>query len=271
MRKNSIWILMLIFFSQINIVHSQTQRETSETEYYTLKVTPINLIDNPTANFISRKHFQLKLRMYHMGGMLTGLTVGLTQRLMFGVTYGGQNIIGQGKVNWNESPGVHLRYRMKFEDYRIPAISIGFNSQGFGTYYPKLNRYQIKSKGFYVVVSKNYFLLKDFGIHGGINYSGENHNSEKDMNFFCGAHLMLDPELTLLWEYDFGINDNDERSIGSGKGYMNVAVRWFFSRRLLLEFSVKNILRNNRTIEGFEGEVVPQSNRELKIIYLQNL
>ncbi len=266
MGKNIIFLLTIIVIS-VSLPCS-AQNFYNQTETFATKSTPINLIDTPTGNFIDRKNFQLKLRVYNAGGMLTGLTVGLTQKLMFGVTYGGQNIIGQGKVLWNEAPGVNIRYRIRFERVNFPAMCIGFDSQGYGTYYPDLNRYQIKSKGFYVVMSKNYFILKDFGVHGGINYSGENKGAEKDLNFFCGAHLMLDPELTLLWEYDFGINDNDSNSLGTGKGYMNAALRWFFSERLLLEFSVKNLTKNNRTIDG---EAIPHSNRELKIIYFQSL
>jgi hypothetical protein len=266
MRNQIIGMIIVFLFIQLSPGYSQNEED--ETTTYIQKMRPIDLIDTPTANFLSRKYFQLKLRVYQLGGMLGGLTVGLTNRLMFGVSYGGQNIIGQGKVSWNEAPGVNLRYRLRFEDYRFPAVSLGFNSQGYGSYYSELKRYQIKSKGFYVVFSKNYFVLKDFGIHAGVNYSDENKGAEKDLNFFCGAHLMLDPELSLLWEYDFAINDNDDKSLGSGKGYMNAAVRWYFSRQLVFEFSVKNLLKNNRAIDD---EPIPNLNRELKIIYFQNL
>ncbi len=266
MRNQIIGLIIVFLFIQLSPGYSQN--EDDETTTFIQKMSPIDLIDTPTANFLSRKYFQLKLRVYQLGGMLGGLTVGLTNRLMFGVSYGGQNIIGQGKVSWNESPGVNLRYRLRFEDYRFPAVSLGFNSQGYGSYYSELKRYQIKSKGFYVVFSKNYFVLKDFGVHAGVNYSDENKGAEKDLNFFCGAHLMLDSELSLLWEYDFAINDNDDKSLGSGKGYMNAAVRWYFSRQLVFEFSVKNLLKNNRAIDD---EPIPNLNRELKIIYFQNL
>lgn len=254
-------------FGQIQLWGRDDQRKTQQEELIQ-KFPPINIIDTPTANFMNRKYFELQLRVYHLGGMLGGLAVGLTQRLMFGVSYGGQNIIGQGPVKWNQAPGVNIRYRLKVEDYRFPGICIGFDSQGYGTYYPEAERYQIKSKGAYVVVSKNYSILENFGIHGGMNYSGENKSTEKDLNFFCSAHLMLDPEITLLWEYDFAINDNDEKSLGSGKGYMNAGVRWHFSPRLIFEFSVKNLLGNMKTIEG---EPVPTTNRELKIIYYESL
>lgn len=253
--------------------------ETKTDREYEKKMRPINLIDNPTANSITTKEFQVKLRLYHNGGMLGALTAGLSEELMFGVTYGGENIIGQGRVKLNQSPGVNIRYKLMHESvtqqrnylYNWPEIAIGFDSQGYGTYYAdSLNRYQIKSKGIYLVVSQNVSVFKGVGFHGGANYSLEDRNnpSEKDINFFCGINFNLDRHISLLWEYDFAINDNDDKSLGSGKGYMNAAVRWFFSPQLLLEFSVKNLLKNYRTIND---QPVPNSNRELKIIYYQIL
>ena len=271
MTRRILSLTFIVFFIIVFNGYAQTD-EYDYPQYSVIdKIKPISLIDVPTANFLSLRHFQLKLRVYDLGGMLAGLTIGLTPRLMFGVTYGGQNIVGHGKINWNESPGVNIRYRVKFENERYPAISIGFNSQGYGTYYSELKRYQIKSMGFYVVTSKNFTFLKDLGLHGGINYSGENKGAEKDLNFFIGAHLYIDRDLSLVWEYNFATNDNDENSIGKGKGYMNAAVRWAFSNKLMIEFSIKNLLKNNKMVEGVEKlEELPNESRELKIIYFEN-
>ena len=128
----------------------------------------------------------------------------------------------------------------------------------------KEDRYQIKAKGFYVSASKNFFLLQGLGIHGGMNFSNENAEEERDLNAFVGAHLIIERDFTILWEYDFGINDNDTTSVGTGKGYMNLAFQWHFSSDITFEFSVKNLLRNIRTQDG---ESDPNSMRELKVIY----
>jgi len=274
MSKRILLFLFLLLFiqylpgkTQPDDEWSNNRSSVSTTRLQSMK--PINLIDVPTSNFLLIRRFQLKMRVYDMGGMLAGLSVRLSPRLMFGVSYGGQNIIGFGRIRWNEAPGVNVRYRVRIEDVRFPGVAVGFNSQGYGPYYSELKRYQIKSKGFYIVASKNYSILKDLGLHGGVNYSSENTGSEKDMNFFVGAHLLVDRELSLLWEYDFAINDNDDKSVGTGKGYMNVAVRWAFSPSLMLEFSVKNLLKNNKKVEGIDE--LPNESRELKIIYFRNL
>ncbi len=269
MKRIAVCVLLLMFIL-FGAGFAQQSEFGEYNSYGTFdKIKPINLIDVPTANLLTLRNFQLRLRVYDRGGMLAGLTVGMTPRLMFGVTYGGQNIVGHGQIKWNEAPGVNVRYRIKFETERYPAISIGFNSQGYGTYYPELKRYQIKSMGFYAVASKNFTILKDLGFHGGINYSSENRKAEKDLNFFVGSHLYIDRDISLIWEYNFATNDNDSSSIGAGKGYMNFAVRWAFTRNLMLEFSVKNLLKNAKRIEKVV-EDVPNESRELKILYFES-
>ncbi len=241
------------------------------------RIKPLELIDNPSANTINTNEFQVKLRLYHTGGMLGGLTAGLSKQLQFGITYGGQHIIGHERVEWNKSPGINIRYKLKFmqqsKDLYWPDIAIGFDSQGYGAYFAdSLNRYQIKSKGVYLAVSDYVKVMSSgipgFGYHAGINYSTENKKQEKDINFFCGIHFNVDYSITLLWEYDFAINDNDDNSFGSGKGYMNAALRWYFSPKFALEFSAKNLLNNSRALDGV---TIPKANRELKIIYFQSL
>lgn len=283
MGKQIILVVILLLLVQIIPASGQWRKDDKKTEDKDgtdPKIKPLNLIDNPTANRISAGEFQVGLRVYHDGGMLGGLTAGLKKNLLFGIAYGGQNLIGQGAVKWNESPGVHIRYILMPERYQkgsrdeskkgqgFPAIAIGFDSQGQGTYYPDLKRYQIKSKGVYLVISGNLILLNNFGLHAGINYSSENKGAEKDINFFCGAHLKIDEEISLIWDYDFATNDNDDKSLGSGRGYMNAALRWFFSGQFALEFSIKNLLSNNRIIGG---EKIPNANRELKIMYFETI
>ncbi len=240
---------------------------------------PIDLIDLPTANILTEstdkesatdKYFNLSLRVYKQGGMIGGISVGLTRHLMFGVTYGGQNLIGAGDVAWNPAPGIHVRYQLFTEAYPFPpAIALGFSSQGFGSYSTEFQRYEIKSPGIYIAVSKNYNVTAlDMGIHGGVNFSQEQGRGDKDVNIFFGAHLIMEDELSLVWEYDLGINDNSEASFGAGRGYMNAGIRWLFVNRLIIEFSVKNLLKNQKDAAG---NIIPYSNRELKIIYGQKL
>ncbi len=224
-------------------------------------VEPLDLIDMPTAGTLMRGSFRAQLRAYANGGLIGGLEVGLTDRFMFGISYGGTNIIGRGSVDWNPQVGATVRYRLIEEDYNLPALVLGYNSQGYGDYIDSTERYLNKSSGIFAAVSKNYEFLGNFGIHGGINYSFEHKDGDKDINFFVGADKSLNPELSLLAEYDFAINDNDGNAIGNGKGYLNAAIRWIFAGRLQIDFILKNILNNSNKFSLIS--------REIKITYVE--
>ncbi|MBN2414406.1 hypothetical protein JXO52_01115 [bacterium] len=217
------------------------------------------LVDLPVAHPLPAGDIDLSLRMYPRGGLLASVMVGLSDRFSLGASYGGENIIGAGRANFNPQPCVHVRYLFFRERSLFPAISIGFDSQGFGGYIRELKRYAVKSRGFYAVVSKNTSFLGGLGMHAGVSYSVEDEDGDTDPDLFFGAHKHINEELVILAEYDTAINDNSDNAIGSGKGYLNCALRWSFAQRLFVEFAWKNILENNETVVG--------SSREIKLIY----
>jgi len=243
------------------------------------------VIDAPTAGILDPGYFDTSMRMYANGGLLGRIHIGLSDKLMFGVSYGGENIIGEGKVNWNPQPGVNLRLRLYKENYNVPAVAIGFDSQGYGAFRENITkevvsldstgapiietqtvnvkRYVIKSKGFYLVFSKNYAFFTNMGVHVGINYSLENKDGDNDVSIFTGFDLSLNDELALVGEFDFATNDDDKDAFGKGKGYFNLALRWGFARDFYLQFAMKNILENK--------ENVNEPIRELKIVYIRNI
>jgi hypothetical protein len=267
---------------------SEPDIEYTRADTNSRKTKPITLIDNPTANILSRidlvktgslfkkdvpvlkREVEFGLRLYNEGGVIGSITVGIMEKLMFGFSYGGRNLLGQGEALVNDAPGINLRYVVYPESGNTPGFALGFDSQGYGIFFPKLKRYQNKSKGVYVTASKNLDVTRDSGIglHGGINYSLEDKDRDDDLNFFCGATVRVEKNLILLWEYDFATNDNEGEALGSGKGYMNAAIKAFISKRFAIEFDIKNLLKNNKTIEDV---LTPALNRELKILYYEQL
>jgi len=221
------------------------------------------LVDVPVAKTLFQGEMMAELRMYPKGGLLTSVLVGLTDRIGMGISFGGENIIGMGEVNMNPQPAVHLQYLLISEQNLSPGIMIGFNSQGLGAYNQDLKRYAIKSRGIYAVMSKNTSFLGGLGMHGGLNWSLENEDKDKDPNVFIGFHKWINPELAILCEYDAAINDNQNKALGSGKGYFNAAVQWSFNQTLYVEFDWKNIFENGKNIDG--------SSREIKLIYVTHL
>ncbi len=70
------------------------------------------LIYMPAALSYERGTLESDLSMYSNGGLLTSLTIGITNRFNIGISYGGENIIGTGDVNLNPQPCVQIRYMM---------------------------------------------------------------------------------------------------------------------------------------------------------------
>ncbi len=181
-----------------------------------------NMVDIPTAGNLDRGSYAMTLRMFGNGGLLTGVNVGISPRFSFGLSYGGENVIGEGKVNWNVHPGIQAKFRLVDEQVNVPAVSFGFNSQGYGAYDDDNKRYQFKSRGAYAVASKNFALLSGLGFHGGMNYSFENEDGDKNINLFLGADLIFNREFRAFIEYDLANNDDELKdTYGSGSGYMN--------------------------------------------------
>lgn len=206
----------------------------SHAQFFYAPVT--NLIDAPTAGFLPPGSFALTLRMEPNGGFLGGMAVQPMGAFLTEVSYGGENIIGSGEVDWN--PRVEFEGRWKFlqERFALPSIALGFASQGYDGH--RGGRYRIKSKGFYAVASKGLYVLGHLGLHGGINRTLE--GEDKDLNFFFGLDKGLGESLSILWEYDLALND-DEGLLGETPGYVNLGVRWNYLGSLFLEFDFRNL------------------------------
>ena len=221
----------------------------------------IYIVDCPTAGLLSRGSFMTGLHTYDDGGIMGLLEVGVTNRIMFGIAYGGTNIIGSGLVDWNPQVGVNIRYRLINEYLTFPAVSIGYDNQGRGSFIDSLDRYKEKSKGLFLAVSKSFRFIGTFALHGGLNYSFERDDGDKDLNGYVGMEKSINEELGLFAEYDLAMNDNTGRSIGDGKGYLNTGLRWTMQNKFYLEFIWKNILENNKTQH--------QSGRVIRMSYIE--
>lgn len=66
-----------------------------------LNVYPRYLVNMPIASTLPRASFDVSMYSFAHGGLLAGLEVGMTERFMFGVTFGGINVIGENEVDWH--------------------------------------------------------------------------------------------------------------------------------------------------------------------------
>lgn len=213
-------------------------------------VEPTMIIDKPTAGMLHRGAYSLSGNFFEQGGVLFGISVGLMDRFNFGISYGGTNILGADKPSMNPYPGVNVKLRILEESSIAPAVAIGFDWQGKGPYVEDLKRYTIKSPGFYTVVSQNFAIAGNLSVHGGLNVSTETGDGDRDLDAFVGAEKSVGTDISILAEYDAGLNDNSANALGRnrGRGYFNMGVRWNWGRGLVLGMNLKDILKNQQDI-----------------------
>lgn len=212
-----------------------------------------NLIDLPTAGIVEKGFVGVSIDVMPLGVVVSKIEVGVFENFSFGISYGGNNIIGRGKITGYKLPGINLRARIFNESETLPAITLGFDSQGKGEFNKTLNRYEIKSPGFFAVASKNFDFYGYLSIHGQINYSLERDDNDKDLNLGFGFEKTLGPKLSIVGEYDFAINDNTNSSIGEGTGYLNLGIRWSIGDGLTLGLNLRDLL-DNKKISGSRAD-----------------
>ena len=213
------------------------------------KIEPRYLIDLPTAGIIPHGNLALDMDFYQSGGLLVGTSVGVFDRLLIGISYGGVNIIGNEKPKWNATPGFQIKLRLLNETVIVPALALGFDSQGKEVYNKQLSRYTIKSMGFYAVASKNYEAFGFLSFHGGVNYSIlERADDDKDPNVFVGVEKTVGPIFSILTEYNIGWNDSHNKALGKGRGYLNLGAWVSVGKGFSIGFNLKDIFQNQREI-----------------------
>ena len=229
---------------------------------------PTNLVTVPSAGTLVRGSFAMQMRVQKNGGLTSSLSVGITDRFQFGLSFGSANLIGDDSLEWYPRPEANLKYRLIDETTSMPGVSIGLDTQGQGQFNEAdtLMRYDVKTMGIFAAASKNWVTpLGNLGLHMGTNYNfAEVNDGDKDINYFFGFDMEFNPELSILLEYNAALNENDmtakTMSISRG-GYLNAAIRWTFVERLHIEMDFNNLL--------FDDEKVDYFKRELKITYIE--
>jgi hypothetical protein len=99
-----------------------------------------------------------------------------------------------------------------------------------------------------------------------VNYSFERTDGDRDVNFFGGVEKTLGPFLSVMAEYNAGLNDDNARALGKGRGYLNGALKWSIGGGLTLGVNFKDILDNGRY--GPDGDI-SVANRTVSLEYVR--
>jgi hypothetical protein len=231
---------------------------------------PRNLVDTPTAGTVAAGTFETRSKVFPGGGLELRVDIGLANWLSLGGSYGGLQIIGDGDPDWNPEPGFAVKIRVIEEDYFLPALALGVDTQGSGYWDAHRERYQYQSRGIYAVVSKNYAWYGDLTLHGGMNRTLE--GNDPNLNPFLGLEKSLGGYWSLALEYDSAFNDDrNDGAYGKGRGYLNGAVSWNLSPEMQVRLVVRDMLRNSEAVEpGLSDVVVDEGfGREFTFSYVE--
>ena len=255
---------VLVLIVLLWVPRANCQPDASDDAYQVpLLVQPRYMVDFPTAGLPPKGGFYVDADIYAEGGVLLYLGVGFARYFSFGISYGGLRVIGSGDPMMNPRPGVQLKARLVEESFVVPAIAIGFDSQGRGEYLDSLDRYLMKSRGVYAVASKNWDLLGPFSIHGGMSYSLES-DEDNNVTIFLGGIKTFGDFLDLRTEYVFALNDSwaDNPRI-EDDGILNLSVIWHVNRSFSIGIEVRDILSGNKV----DIDDLREWNRGLSIEY----
>ncbi len=222
----------------------------------------ISLADSPTAGVLPHGAYMFQGSFGPRSSLIFGVKIGFHDRLMVGASFGMQEFIGTGDVELNDKPGFEARIRIIEETLKGPALAVGIDTQGEDTYLEDDERYERKSKGFYAVLSKNYRLLRDLSIHGGVNYSLEDED-ENGVNVFGGFSMELIEGFCILLDYNAALDDDDPDVASSrtrGRGYLDSGIRFDYMENLRLKVLFKDLLGNYEPEKGVA--------RSIEILYI---
>ena len=219
----------------------------------TLNANDLASVKSPTAAVLSRGEARVYQKIYRDNGIKFGFDVGLFDNFQAGFSYGADDFFGSNDIEWHSKPDFQVRLRLIDEEKTFPAVAIGVDTHGHGTYSKAYDRYDIKSKGLYAVASKNYQFLGLLGFDFGMNYSFETKDEDKDIDFFVAAYKTIGQQITVFAEFTAGFNDYDSETkkedpkyyiMGRGRGYLSTAVLWRLNNNISLKFQMFDMLEN---------------------------
>ncbi len=259
---------------------------------------PANLVTIPTAGTMQRGSYEVEMLMTAGGGVLGRLGVGISDQFSLGMSYGIQQFIGDQAPKINRTmPEAQLKYRLFEESYKMPAIAFGLDTQGRGAFQSKTvrdttytiidsvagtsernidksiyERYEIKGIGLYLVASKNWDVLGNFGSHIGISKNLlESDDIDDDLNLFFGVDKDLSEQFSIFVEFNAALDDNGYTgddllrlkglTVGRGNGYLNAGFRWHIAQSFYMEIDFNDLLINKKKVD------VSSMSRELKVVF----
>jgi hypothetical protein len=250
-KKNIIRFLLILLtallINELAIAGSAGTNYTYETQ---------NIVNMPTAGIIQKNSQLFSLNFAGKSSLMLSAEFAPFSNASLGISFGGTGILGNETIKFQKYPGIFAKYRLLNEKKYLPAIAIGFNSQGQGNYIEAIDGYHILSPGFYLAFSKAFKWEYGFyAMHLGTNYSLEPKSEDKSVNVYFGFEHTFSERASFNFEYDFNTPRNNGFFIS--KGMTNIGIRYSIEKNSTLELKLADIF-------GTRGEMI----RLLKIEFV---
>lgn len=221
---------------------------------------PIDNVRYPTAGIVAHREYRALVRAMPESCAYLGGVVGFKNVAHIGVYYGAFNLIDRGDPVFFDHVGFDVRVRLASET-RWPALAAGFLSQGWGPYDPVESRYERKSPGFYLVVSKNWHSFAgDLSLSAGADYTLETRDDDRSPDLFAGADWFIARRVSLLLDFDAARNDNaDDGIYGEGGIYLDAGLRVLLGEKVSLMLVFSDLTHNMAPGDD--------SGREVQLVY----
>lgn len=220
----------LLFLYSLLVAPAWAEPEVQATEPAPAVESPmVEAVDIPTPDVLDPATYATTFRFYNEGGIMSRLIVGPLKRVNFGISFDAQRVIGSQDPHMVR-PGVYFKLRAFDGTDILPALALGYDSQGF-LYQESTKEFLHKEKGLYLVGSHEIF-LPDFELHAGVNIN--DFDDAKVFGFF-GATWKIVSSFALLAEYDNVRNSPDNR--------VNLGGRFWVSPYFNVDVAARNVGR----------------------------
>lgn len=191
-------------------------------------------VHRPDPRVSEHGSYGVSLHLAPNGGLLLGLGVGFFNRFQIGLSYGGENIIGSGPIDWYDlPPGVRVKVAIVDEHATPLSLAIGFDSQD------AVGSVDVNQAGFYLAAGKKFHLgwiTFDPGLGAGYDILDEEafHLYVATGVIFADVFHFI-PELTVYPQRDGTPEQGKVLNVG-------LAVKWSIVEGMSAEFLLADII-----------------------------
>jgi len=200
-------------------------------------------VNFPTAGVLPKSSFASYTGLGTFGNTMLEIAYSPMVNFEFGLAYSSRNFVGTGDMDFQTLPGVRLKYRFIDETNTMPAIAIGFESQGFGFFAKGNNRFEQLSPGLFFVASRNFSVpIGMLSLHLGANYNfEESRATSRGYNLYIGMEQTLGSRLSLNAEFNGNLNDNNS-NFTNKRLILNTSLKYAVTSKVNLELKLEDLL-----------------------------